>query len=212
MLSLIKKNKIKVLLLGAHSDDIEIGCGGTVLKLKEHYSYIDCDWIVFSSNKIRKEEGVKSAQKFLKNYDQKMIKFLDFQDAYFEDQIREIKNFFENLKKECNPDIIFTHYRNDLHQDHRIINQLTWNTFRNQLVLEYEIMKYDGDIGNPNVYVSLNNEIVENKVNIIMQSFESQKNKIWFSEDTFKAIMRIRGVETNKFLFAESFYARKILI
>ncbi|MBC6429531.1 PIG-L family deacetylase [Nostoc sp. HG1] len=202
----------KVLCLGAHCDDIEIGCGGTILKLVETYPNIMFYWVVFSSNLQREEEAYNSANKFLKNKHIKNIVIKKFKDGFFPFIAIEIKYFFEELKREYSPDLIFTHYRQDLHQDHRLISEFTWNTFRNHLILEYEIPKYDGDLGNPNFFVNLNDEICQNKIQYIIDSFPSQKNKQWFTEETFLSILRLRGVESNSpNKYAEAFYCRKIV-
>jgi LmbE family N-acetylglucosaminyl deacetylase len=202
----------KILCLGAHSDDIEIGCGGTILKLLRDYEDITVYWLVFSSDDLREEEAFRSANVFLKNARRKRIDIKKFRNGYFPYCGAEIKDYFEQLKKEYNPDIIFTHYRNDLHQDHRLINELTWNTFRNHLILEYEIPKYDGDIGSPNFFVHLDDRLCRRKIRIIDQYFNSQQDKQWFTDDTFSSIMRLRGVESNApDKYAEGFYCRKMV-
>ncbi|MBW4453345.1 MAG: PIG-L family deacetylase [Nostoc indistinguendum CM1-VF10] len=202
----------KVLCLGAHCDDIEIGCGGTILKLIETYPNIMFYWVVFSSNLQREKEAYNSANKFLENTNIKNIVIKQFQDGFFPFIGIEIKRFFEELKREYSPDLIFTHYRQDLHQDHRLISELTWNTFRNNLILEYEIPKYDGDLGNPNFFVNLNEKNCQNKIQYIIDSFPSQNNKQWFTEETFRSILRLRGVESNSpNKYAEAFYCRKVV-
>ena len=204
---------ITILCLGAHSDDIEIGCGGTVLRLLSDYDNVDAHWVVFGSSGIRNAEALESANKFLMTARNKNITVENFKDGFFPYMGGEIKTFFEKLKQEINPDIIFTHYRHDLHQDHRLISELTWNTFRNHLILEYEIMKYDGDIGNPNFFVHLNHDTCQKKVTQIMESFKSQSGHHWFKEDAFFALLRLRGIECNApENYAEGFYCRKIVI
>lgn len=201
----------KVLCLGAHCDDIEIGCGGTLLRLTEEYEHVEVYWVVFSSNEQREQEALTSAHSFLNHVRLKHIVVNKFRDGFFPFVGDEIKEYFERLKSEFIPDLIFTHYRDDLHQDHVLISKLTWNTFRNNLILEYEIPKYDGDFGSPNVFVRLNEELCRRKTNIIMNSFASQKGKHWFTEDTFLALLRLRGMEANSFSrYAEAFYCRKM--
>ncbi len=203
---------LKILCLGAHSDDIEIGCGGTLLRLLSEYNNIEVHWVVFGSSGIRNTEAVESANKFLGN-SKKNIIVKNFKDGFFPYLGEEIKTFFETLKQDIHPDIIFTHYRHDLHQDHRVISELTGNTFRNHLTLEYEIMKYDGDIGNPNFFVQLNDAICQKKITHILESFKSQSNHHWFSKDAFFALLRLRGIECNAAEnYAEGFYCRKIVI
>ncbi|HYZ95223.1 MAG TPA: PIG-L deacetylase family protein [Nitrososphaeraceae archaeon] len=202
----------KVLCLGSHCDDIEIGCGGTILRLIENYQNIEFYWVVFSSNVQREPEAYQSANSFLKNAKAKTIVIKKFRDGFFPFIGIEIKEFFEQFKQDFNPDIIFTHYRHDLHQDHRLISELTWNSFRNHLILEYEIPKYDGDLGSPNFFVHLDEGICKNKTNYILDSFQSQKEKHWFTEETFLSILRLRGIESNApGKYAEGFYCRKLV-
>jgi LmbE family N-acetylglucosaminyl deacetylase len=203
--------KLTVLCLGAHSDDIEIGCGGTILRLLSAFPSASFHWIVFSSNRVRRQEALRSANLFLKGAKSKQIAVRSYRDGFFPYQGAKIKGEFERLKKRVNPDLIFTHYRHDLHQDHRLLNELTWNTFRNHLILEYEIPKYDGDLGIPNVFVPLEESVGKRKAELLDEAFQTQRTKHWFSEGTFLALMRLRGVEANSTTrFAEAFYGRKI--
>lgn len=214
-LGIFSKNNepLTILCLGAHSDDIEIGCGGTLLRLLSDYNNVRVNWVVFGANGIRIAEATDSANKFLMSASKKNIVVESFKDGFFPYVGQEIKAFFERLKQEIQPDIIFTHYRQDLHQDHRVISELTWNTFRNHLILEYEIMKYDGDIGNPNFFVQLDSATCQKKVTQILESFQSQANHRWFSEDAFLGLLRLRGIECNaKDNYAEAFYCRKITL
>jgi LmbE family N-acetylglucosaminyl deacetylase len=202
----------KVLCLGAHSDDIEIGCGGTILRLVENYPNIVFYWVVFSSYLQREKEAYHSANKFLEQVQEKNIVIKQFQDGFFPFIGIEIKQSFEQLKQDYHPDLIFTHSRHDLHQDHRLISDFTWNTFRNHLILEYEIPKYDGDLGNPNFFVHLDEETCQDKIKNIIDSFPSQKGKQWFTEETFLSILRLRGIESNApNKYAEAFYCRKVV-
>ena len=202
---------IRVLCLGAHSDDIEIGCGGTILKLIADYPHLDVTWIVFGAGGVRVTEARSSAGDFLKQVKEKQITVKGFRDGFFPYIGGEIKDYFEQLKGELSPDLIFTHYRDDLHQDHRLINELTWNTFRDHLILEYEIPKYDGDLGSPNVFVHLDENTCKTKIGYLLAHFKSQHSRRWFTEDTFLAIMRLRGMESNApGKYAEAFYTRKL--
>ena len=204
---------LKILALGAHCDDIEIGCGGTLLKLINLYPILELKWIVFASNETRKKEAIESAKHFLDGVKNKEIIVLDYRDAFLSFSALQIKEYFESIKKSFEPSIIFTHYRTDRHQDHRLISDLTWNTFRDHLILEYEIPKYDGDLGIPNCFCHLTYEQVEKKADILLKCFESQKGKHWFDKETFKALMRIRGLESaNPQRYAEAFHIRKFLI
>ena len=149
------EGSLKILCIGAHSDDIEIGCGGSILRLLSEYEDVEIHWVVLGSSGKRDKEALSSANKFLKNAKNKNIIINNFRDSFFPYMGGEIKKFFEKIRKKVSPDIVFTHYRHDLHQDHRLVSELTWNTFRDHLILEYEIMKYDGDIGVPNFFVHL---------------------------------------------------------
>lgn len=203
--------ELTVLCLGAHSDDIEIGCGGTILSLLETMPSARFHWIVFSSNRVRRAEAIRSAKLFLKKAKSPQIKVHNFRDGFFPYQGEKIKQEFERLKKRVNPDLVLSHCRGDLHQDHRLLNELTWNTFRNHFILEYEIPKYDGDLGSPNVYVPLEESVCKRKAELLDQAFQTQRTKHWFSEGTFFALMRLRGVEANSpTRFAEAFYGRKV--
>jgi LmbE family N-acetylglucosaminyl deacetylase len=203
---------IKILCLGAHSDDIEIGCGGTILRWLDEYPSAEVYWIVMAASGERRTEAVQSANLFLANARKKEIVVKEFRDGYFPYMGTEIKDFFEELKRKYSPDIVLTHYREDLHQDHRLISELTWNTFRSHLILEYEIVKYDGDLATPNLFIHLTESIVQRKIRAILECFHSQKDKRWFTEDAFSSILRLRGIESNApGKYAESFYCRKLV-
>jgi LmbE family N-acetylglucosaminyl deacetylase len=203
---------LKILCLGAHCDDIEIGCGGTIIRLVEEYEIRQLKWIVFTSSEERADEARRSAESFMKECKEKEIIIKKFKDGFLPYEAEKIKNLFEELKA-FDPDIIFTHYRNDLHQDHRTICELTWNTFRTHQIFEYEIPKYDGDLSSPNFFVTLNKEVAKSKVDIITKCFQSQAGKQWFDKDTFFAMMRIRGIESaSPTKFAEGFYVRKSIL
>ena len=203
---------IKILCLGAHCDDLEIGCGGTILKILNTLSNTEVDWIVFSGKGKRAGEAKNSAISFLIDAKKTNIEIKGFKDGFFPYTGAEIKNHFEELKRRISPDLIFTHYRNDLHQDHRLISELTWNTFRDHLIFEYEIVKYDGDIGSPNLFFHLDEHVCRKKIDLILNTFKSQKTRNWFTEDSFLSIMRLRGLESNSnSRFAEGFYCRKVI-
>jgi LmbE family N-acetylglucosaminyl deacetylase len=203
----------RVLCLGAHSDDIEIGCGGTLLKLIEQYPHLSCHWVVFSASPERAKEAAASAHDFLGTIENKQVVIKNFQDGFFPYTGADIKTYFETLKQEIVPDLIFTHTRHDLHQDHRLLCDLTWNTFRNHLILEYEIPKYDGDLGQPNVFCHLDQATCQNKLKYLLRHFQTQANKHWFTEETFAALLRLRGIESKApDGYAEAFYGRKIIL
>lgn len=201
---------LKILCLGAHSDDIEIGCGATILRLTESIPSIIC-WVVFSAGPIREAEAKECSSLFLKACGSSRVLIKGFRNGFFPYTAMEIKEYFEQLKTEFNPDVIFTHYRDDLHQDHRLISELTWNTFRNHWILEYEIPKYDGDFGTPNLFLPVNDEICKRKAEYILKCHVSQKDRHWFTADTFSSMLRLRGVESGH-RYAESFYCRKLLL
>jgi LmbE family N-acetylglucosaminyl deacetylase len=209
----VKNQEPKILCLGAHPDDIEIGCGGTILRILGEMPNAQIYWVVFSGNQKRREEACKSADLFLKNANWKKTDFKQFRESYFPFIGTEIKDSFEKLKADFSPDFIFTHYSKDAHQDHRLISNLTYNTFRDHLIFEYEIPKYEGDLGNPNLYACLSKSQVAQKIENICGIFQTQKERHWFDEETFKAILRLRGVGCNSpSKFAEAFYCSKIVL
>ena len=204
---------LRLLCLGAHCDDIEIGCGGTILNLTTARRRLEVYWVVFSSDEQRKQEALKSADAFLKNVTSRNIVIHGFRDGFLPYHGVEIKESFEQLKIQFLPDLILTHYRHDLHQDHRLISELTWNTFRDHLILEYEIPKYDGDFGTPNFFVTLDESVSQRKIDYILGAFASQKEKRWFSRDLFSSVLRLRGMEASAASgYAEGFYCRKSIL
>ena len=204
---------MRILCLGAHSDDIEIGCGGTILRWIDVFPNLAVTWVVFAASELRATEARASAEAFLRQVNEKRIIVKNFREGYFPYVGAEIKDYFEQLKREIAPDLIFTHYRHDLHQDHRLLSELTWNTFRDHLVLEYEIPKYDGDLGTPNCFIHLDEAICQKKVQLLLTHFRSQRERHWFTEDTFLAMLRLRGVESAAVgKYAEAFYVRKVVL
>jgi LmbE family N-acetylglucosaminyl deacetylase len=201
----------QVLCLGAHSDDIEIGCGGTILKLIDAFPQLQFHWVVFGAIGARQAEATASAHTFLKGATHKAIEVKGFRDGFFPYEGAGIKEAFEQLKQQVTPDLILTHYRQDLHQDHQLIANLTWNTFRHHLILEYEIPKYDGDLGTPNMFVQLDESMQQRKITYLMEHFATQANKHWFTEETFRSLLRLRGIESNH-QYAEAFYCRKFIL
>jgi LmbE family N-acetylglucosaminyl deacetylase len=212
ILNASRSKPLVVLCLGCHSDDIEIGCGGTILRLIKEYPQCEVHWAVFSAIGIRNAEAQRGAELFAGA----MLKgplLKSFQDGFMPYVGSEVKAVFEGELKQISPDLIFTHNGKDAHQDHRLISELTWNTFRDHLILEYEIPKYDGDLGQPSVFVPLEEEVSMTKVRYLMDAFQSQRNKRWFEERTFLSLMRLRGMECNAPSgYAEGFYCRKLLL
>ena len=202
----------RILCVGAHSDDIEIGCGGTLLKLASERPHLDVTWVVLSAEGSRAREARRAASRFLAGVKRKNVVVKRFRTSYFPYDGERIKNYFEGLKA-CEPDLIFTHYRDDRHQDHRVVSDLAWNTFRDHLILEYEIPKYDGDLGVPNCFVPIDEDLARTKVKLVCDTFRTQSDKHWFTEDTFLSLMRLRGIEcASRTKYAEAFYCRKFLV
>jgi LmbE family N-acetylglucosaminyl deacetylase len=203
---------LRVLAIGAHSDDIEIGCGGTILRLVEDGLAASVGWVVLTAVGERAEEARASAAAFLKQAPEHEVVLRDFRDGFLPYEGWRVKEFFEELKR-FDPDLVLTHRREDMHQDHRLVGELTWNTFRNHLVLEYEIPKYEGDLGHPNLFVTLDRSRCERKIELLMEGFQSQRDHRWFTEDTFWSLLRLRGLESNSpTTYAEAFHARKLVI
>lgn len=202
----------RLLCLGAHSDDIEIGCGGTVLKLTTESRGWEIMWVVFSAEGARIREARSSAKAFLSKAARSEVVIRDFRGSFFPYQGEQIKEYFETLKS-YRPDVVMTHQGDDRHQDHRVISELTWNTFRNHLILEYEVPKYDGDLGRPSVFVPVEKQIAQRKVRYLCKYFQTQGNKHWFDESTFLGLMRLRGIEcASASGYAEAFYSRKLVL
>lgn len=202
-----------ILFIGAHADDIEIGCGGTVQWLLDKYPRARITWVVLSASAARAAEARKAARRLLVRAVSPQVIIGDFRDAYFPAQFEQVKEFFDDLKRRVRPDIVFTHQREDLHQDHRVAGELTWNSFRDHLVLEYEIPKFDGGMGSPSVFVPLTRVQVQRKVRLLMGVYGTQRSKRWFTEETFSGLMRLRGIECNAPAgYAEAFYGRKLLL
>jgi LmbE family N-acetylglucosaminyl deacetylase len=212
-LNLTRRRPPRFLFIGAHCDDIEIGCGGSVIELTRRHPEAQIQWVVLSSDQRRRKEAQRAARQMLRGLADPIVTIKEFRGAYFPSETPAIKEFFETLKGSQKPDVIFTHCREELHQDHRVVGELTWNTFRDHLILEYEIPKYDGGLGSPSVFVPLSATTVRRKVDLLMRVFKTQHDKHWFTPDTFNALMRLRGVECNAPSgYAEAFYSRKLVL
>jgi len=206
------KSPLRLLCLGAHADDIEIGCGGTILRLVEERP-TEVDWIVFSGSPARAREARRAAGLFLRGAKTSRVMLRRFRDGFFPAEFRRIKEEFERLKRRVSPDVVFCPWREDAHQDHRTVAELVGNTFRDHLVLEYEIPKYDGDLGRPSVFFPVSEEIAARKVSCLRQAFRSQAGRSWFTEETFRALLRLRGIEAKSPSgFAEAFFCRKLVL
>ena len=200
---------LRVLLLGAHCDDIEIGCGGTVFELAARHPALEVHWVVFSSTDERAREARACAGQFLAGVARSEVVVHDFRDGYFPYDGARITDCFEELKRRVTPDVIFTHQHEDWHQDHRLVCELSWNTWRNHLILEYEIPKYDPDLGSPNAFVHVAEAHAERKVELLLAGYPTQAGRHWFTRDTFLGLMRLRGIQSCAARYAEAFYCRK---
>jgi LmbE family N-acetylglucosaminyl deacetylase len=202
--------RLRVLCLGAHCDDIEIGCAGTLLRWIKAYPQVEVTWAVLSAAGERADEARRSAQVLLRRAARLEVALGDFEDAHFPADFRRIKTFLENLRQRSDADVVLTHRLEDRHQDHRAVAELTWQSWRDHLILEYEIPKFEGDLGHPNVFVPLTNAVAERKVNHLLKYFGSQRSKPWFNAETFLALMRLRGLECRAHSgMAEAFQLRK---
>jgi LmbE family N-acetylglucosaminyl deacetylase len=211
MPSLAGRQALRILCLGAHCDDIEIGCGGTLLAMQEAGIVERVDWVVLSGTSERHAEAQQAMQVLVDDRVRGELLFGEFRDGSMPGQYLEIKAFFESLKERPAADIIFTHERDDRHQDHRIVNEMSWNTFRDHLVLEYEVPKWDGGLGQPNVFVPVTQAQAERKIHAILECHASQAGRDWFDRATFEALLRLRGVESRAAGgWAEAFHARKL--
>jgi LmbE family N-acetylglucosaminyl deacetylase len=200
-----------VLALGSHSDDIEIGCGATLLALSRARSEVEITWVVLGAEGEREREARASAEAFMAAATRSEVVVHGFRDGFFPYIGGEVKDVFEELKSRLDPDVIITHARHDLHQDHRLVCELTWNTWRDHLILEYEIPKYDGDLGRPNVFVPVSEETAREKVKLVLDAFKSQTEKHWFDEQLFLGLMRVRGMEgRSPSGYAEAYTCRKL--
>lgn len=203
----------RLLFIGAHCDDIEIGCGGTVIELLKAYPNAEVHWVVLSSGAVRAREARRASQALLRGVRSAHVTIKDFRECVFPSIMVEIKQFFEEMKRSMSPDVVFAHYREDLHQDHRVVGELVWNTFRDHVILEYEIPKFDGDLGSPSVFVPVSRAAMKRKIALLMKVFRSQHGKPWFTPDTFQGLMRLRGIECNAPSgYAEAFYSRKLIL
>lgn len=202
-----------VLCIGAHCDDIEIGCGGTLLNLAMSHADLRVIWVVFSGEELRKDEIRDSARTFLGEQHRIHLIEESFADGRLPYDPLPVKEAMERIRSSVSPDLIFTHWRNDAHQDHRFVSELTWNTFRNHLILEYEIPKFDGDLGQPNAYCSLDRAVAERKADHLLKTYRSQSGRKWFDRELFLGLMRLRGMECQSHSgFAEAFHAHKLSV
>ena len=200
-----------ILCLGAHCDDIEIGCGATLVRWAREYPGARFVWVVFASDEARSAETRAASARLLGPQADVDLRFHGFRDTYMPAQAERVKDAFNELKANVQPDVVLTHHLNDRHQDHRLVAELTWNTFRRHLVLEYEIPKYEGDLGQPNLFVPVAAEDLQRKVDALIECYVSQRGRDWFTADTFRALARLRGIEcTAPAGFAEAFHGRKL--
>lgn len=204
---------LTLLCVGAHSDDIEIGAGATILEMARKDSGASIHWVVFSAADMREAEARASADRYANSFADATIELFQFRDGLFPAELERIKARFEEIKSRCCPDVVFTHFREDRHQDHKAVSDLTWQTFRNHMILEYEIPKYDGDLGSPNFFFPISERCAEEKLTLLEEYFGSQRGRSWFSRETFRALLRLRGIECNSPTgLAEGFYCRKAVL
>lgn len=200
----------RILALGAHADDIEIGCGGTLLRLAEERPDLEVLWVVMAATEERAREAERSAAAFLRGFAKSRVVVKRHRDGFLPYSGAAVKEDFEAVKREFTPDVVFTHQLQDRHQDHKLVAELTWNTWRNHLVLEYEIPKYDGDFGSPSVFAPLSAATVDRKIALVLEHFGSQAGKHWLTPDLIRSVARIRGMEcVAPEALAEAFYCRK---
>jgi LmbE family N-acetylglucosaminyl deacetylase len=205
--------RLSMLCLGAHSDDIEIGAGAMLLSMLERGIRLDVHWCVLNGIGERKREATASATDFLAGAESAKIEVMSFEDGFFPEQGQAMKSWFEDLKGRINPDLILTHRGDDAHQDHRQVSRLTWNTFRDHCILEYEIPKWDGDLGQPNLYVPVSPGALKKKIDLLLLHFGSQRSKHWFDAEAFTGLARLRGMECRApERYAEAFFARKLVL
>lgn len=208
-----RSRPLSVLCLGAHSDDIEIGAGGTVLSWIAAGADLELRWCVLSATGARETEARSSARSFMAGARSAEIETQAFRDGYFPAERIAIKNWFEDLKRRCEPDVILTHHRDDAHQDHRLVAEVTTNTFRDHLVLAYEIPKWDGDLGRPNTFVPLTTSVLDRKIALLLEHFATQRSKDWFDAETFRGLARLRGMECRApERYAEAFHVTKMVV
>lgn len=204
---------LRILCLGAHSDDIEIGALGTLLTLAKQRPGSELTWAVFTAHGERLTEARESAEAAAETFSRLDFVPFEFEDGYFPAHYADVKRAFVEVRERCEPDLVFTHYQGDAHQDHRVVAELTWQTFRNHMILEYEIPKFEGDLGNPSCFVPVADDAVSRKIAILERYFGSQRSKTWFSAETFRSLMHLRGIQAKSPTgFAEAFYCRKLLL
>lgn len=208
-----ERHPLTILLVGAHCDDIEIGCGASLLMLQHAYSRLRIHWLVLSSTPVRRKEAIRAMKAFVAPRLRGVCRIGDLRDGHLPSSISAVKEFLENVRSEVNADVVFSPHREDRHQDHRVVGEVTWQTFRDNLILEYEIPKYDGGLTTPGFYVPVSKAAAAKKTKLLMKLYATQRSKYWFTEDTFESIMRIRGIECRAASgYAEGFHGQKIVL
>ena len=203
---------LEILCIGAHCDDIEIGCGGTVIVLQQRYPRCKLHLLVLTSTASRRQEAEAAAKALIKVSARGEMRICEFQDGLLPAHLSEVKAEFERMKKAIAPGLVLTHHGLDRHQDHRLVSDITWQTFRDHMIWEYEIPKFDGDLVTPNMYVPLSSALAQRKINLIMRAFSSQHAKPWFKAENLEAMMRLRGLESRAASgYAEGFHCRKLV-
>jgi LmbE family N-acetylglucosaminyl deacetylase len=203
----------RLLVVGAHPDDIEIGCGGTLLRLLEETSDLSICWVVACCEGVRADEARASAADVMSSTSNSQLHLGSFRDGYLPYAGAAVKEFLHEIGTGFAPDVVMTHQRDDLHQDHRLLGELAWQVFRDQLILEYEVAKYDGDLGQPNFFVPLDRSVCDRKLELLRRHFTSQADKPWFDDQAFLGLMRLRGVECRATSgLAEAFHGRRVVL
>lgn len=174
---------------------------------------LDVTWAVMSAAGERATEAGRSAKALLRRAVSLQLHMGDLPDSQFPAEFARAKQFMNDVRDSCQPDLVFTHWLDDRHQDHRLVGELTWQTWRDHLILEYDVPKFEGDLFCPNAFVPLSRSVAQRKSNHLMRYFGSQRAKYWFTSDTFMALSRLRGVACrSESGYAEGFNVRKILL
>ena len=200
---------LRVVCLGAHADDIEIGAGGTILRLLDERPNTHVTHVVFSADAIRADEARAAARQLLAAAEAD-IHVLGHRDGFFPFEAADIKGFAQAALEGVRPHLVLTHRRDDAHQDHRVIADLAWQTFRGATIAAYEIPKWDGDLDRPNAYVALDDATITRKLALLADHFPTQQAKGWYDDETFRGLARVRGVEAGV-RYAEAFHCTKLV-
>lgn len=201
---------LTVLAVGAHSDDVEIGSGGTLLTLAAALPEVRAHVVVLSATPTRAGEAQAGARRFLPG-GRVDVEVHDLPDGRYPGHWAGLKDRLEELARRVRPDLILAPRLDDAHQDHRTVARLVRTVWRDHLVLGYEIPKYDGDLPRPNLYVPLTAEVLQEKLRLLRTCFPSQADRDWFDDEVFRGLARLRGVE-SRCRYAEGFEVTKLVL